>query len=81
MTRLVPEGGEGFTVKETDLGGSSGGGGGGGGGSKAPQKPKDYNKERYYTLTNQLEDIQKEYDEISAAAERAFGKDKLDLID
>ena len=60
---------------------SGGGGGGGGGGSKAPEKPKEHKKERYYTLTNQLEDISKEYDEISAAAERAFGKDKLDLID
>ena len=56
-------------------------GGGGGGSKKTPEKKTADKGERYHTLTNQLEDIKKEYDAISEAADRAFGKDKLKLID
>ena len=61
-------------------------GGGGGGGSKAKEikhaeGKKDSDKERYHTLLNQLEDLNAAYDRVSKAADRAFGKDKLKLID
>ena len=59
---------------------------GGGGGSKAKEikhadKKSDSEKERYHTLKNQLEDLSAAYDRVSKAADRAFGKDKLKLID
>ena len=57
------------------------GGGGGGGQKKHAEKKNDSDKERYHTITNQLEDLKDEYDEISEAADRAFGQDKLDAID
>ena len=62
-------------------GGSSSGGGGGGSAPKHAEKKSDSDKERYHTLLNQLEDLNSEYDEISDAADRAFGQDKLDAID
>jgi hypothetical protein len=60
--------------------------GGGGGGSKPKEikhaeGKKDSDKERYHTLLNQLEDLSAAYDRVSKAADRAFGKDKLKLID
>ena len=61
--------------------GSSGGGGGGGGQKKYAEKKNDSDKSRYHTLQNQLEDLSSEYDAISDAADRAFGKEKLDNID
>lgn len=63
---------------------TSTGSGGGGGSTKTPthaEKKSDSDKTRYHTLTNQLEDISAEYDDISEAAERAFGKDKLKNLD
>ena len=64
-------------------GGNSNKGGGGGGGSapKHAEKKNDSDKTRYHTLQNQLEDLKAEYDSISEAADRAFGKDKLKAID
>ena len=63
-------------------GGSSNKGGGGGGGSKKHAEKKDTgDRTRYHTLQNQLEDLQDAYDNISNAADRAFGKNKLDLMD
>jgi hypothetical protein len=62
----------------------SSGKGGGGGSSSAPKhadKKNDSDKERYHTLKNQLEDLSAAYDRVSSAADRAFGKDKLKLID
>ena len=59
----------------------SGGGGGGGSAPKHAEKKNDSDKERYHTLQNQLEDLQSEYDAISEAKDRAFGKDKLNNID
>ena len=62
---------------------SNKGGGGGGGGSKPKhaEKKNDSDKTRYHTLQNQLEDLRSEYDSISEAADRAFGKEKLKAID
>lgn len=59
-------------------------GGGGGGSTKTPkhaEKKSDSDKERYHTLLNQLEDLNAEYDNISEAKDRAFGKDKLKNLD
>lgn len=61
--------------------GSSGGGGGSSSTPKHAQKKNDSDKTRYHTILNQLEDLQAEYDDISEAAERAFGKDKLKNLD
>ena len=59
-----------------------GGGGGGGGGSRAPQaeKKQSSDKERYHTITNQLEDLTDAYDKVSKAADRAFGKARIKLL-
>ena len=57
------------------------GGGGGGKSSKKPEQKSTSDRTRYHTLTNQLEDLTAEYDKISDAADRAFGKDKLKKID
>ena len=57
-------------------------GGGGGGGSKKHAEKKDSgDRTRYHTIQNQLEDLSAAYDEVSEAADRAFGLEKLDLID
>lgn len=55
--------------------------GGGGGSSKHAEKKNDIDKERYHTIKNQLEDLNAEYDDISKAKDRAFGKDRLDYMD
>lgn len=55
--------------------------GGGGGSSKHAEKKNDSDKERYHTVLNQLEDLNAEYDDISKAKDRAFGKDRLDYMD
>lgn len=70
----------------TGGGGSGGGskpssGGGGGGSSKHAEKKNDSDKERYHTVLNQLEDLNAEYDDISKAKDRAFGKDRIDYMD
>lgn len=56
-------------------------GGGGGGSSKHAEKKNDIDKERYHTVLNQLEDLNAEYDDISKAKDRAFGKDRIDFMD
>lgn len=68
-------------VRPTSAAPKTSGGGGGGSKPKHAEKKNDSDKERYHTLTNQLEDISAEYDDISEAAERAFGKDKLKNLD
>lgn len=58
-------------------------GGGGGGSKQAPkyaEKKNDSDKERYHTVLNQLEDLSDHYDDISEAADRAFGREKVDAI-
>lgn len=70
--------GGGYTPKPSS---SSGGGGGGGSAPKHAEKKNTGDKTRYHTLQNQLEDLKAEYDSISEAADRAFGKDKLKAID
>lgn len=75
-------GGGGFTGSGGGRHNNGGNKGGGGGGSKKHAEKKDSSDDtRYHTILNQLEDLQSEYDAISEAADRAFGLDKLDLID
>lgn len=59
-----------------------GGGGGGGGGSRKPraEKKQASDKQRYHTVTNQLEDLTDAYDKVSKAADRAFGKSRVKLL-
>ena len=62
--------------------GGGGGGRGGGGGSRRPtaEAKKEPDKERYHTITNQLEDLTDAYDKVSKAADRAFGKSRIKLL-
>jgi hypothetical protein len=53
--------------------------GGGGGGSKKKDANKE--KERYHDIKNSLDQLSKSYDAISKARERAFGVDKLKLLE
>jgi hypothetical protein len=61
--------------------GGNTGGGGGGGKKNVTRKDARNDGERYHYLNNQLEDLEAEYDAISDAADRAFGADKLKLMD
>lgn len=60
---------------------NKGSGGGGGSAPKHAEKKSTGDKTRYHTLQNQLEDLKAEYNSISEAADRAFGKNKLKAID
>ena len=61
---------------------STGSGGGGGGGASKPTGTKKDNseKERYRSIKNVLEDLTAEYEKISKAADRAFGKERIKLL-
>ena len=61
---------------------TGGGGGGGGGGGRRPtaETKKEPDKARYHTITNQLEDLTDAYDKVSKAADRAFGKARIKLL-
>ena len=61
--------------------GGGGGGGGGGGSDKADKKKYKDEIERYHEITNTLEDLEKQYDKISSKKDRAFGAEKLRLMD
>lgn len=60
---------------------SSGGGGGGGGGSKKDKKKSSDEIERYHAIKKQLDNLSREYDNLSAAKDRAFGANRLRVID
>lgn len=60
---------------------SSGGGGGGGGGSQKDKKKASDEIERYHTIKKQLDNLSREYDNLSAAKDRAFGANRLRVID
>lgn len=59
---------------------SSGGGGGGGGSQKDKKKASD-EIERYHTIKKQLDNLSREYDNLSAAKDRAFGANRLRVMD
>ena len=62
-------------------GGSKSSGGGGGGGSKKDKKKASDEIERYHVVKQQLNRLSSEYDQLSAAKDRAYGPDKLRAID
>lgn len=62
-------------------GGSKPSGGGGGGGSKKDKKKASDEIERYHVVKQQLDRLSSEYDQLSAAKDRAYGPDKLRAID
>ena len=55
--------------------------GGGGGGSKKSTKKSSDEIERYHVVKQQLDRLSSEYDQLSAAKDRAYGPDKLRAID
>lgn len=59
-----------------DTSGSSGGSAGGGGASD-----DDWEPDRYIVISEQLQDLQREYARLAKAKERAFGADKIRAID
>ena len=61
---------------------SSGGGGGGGGGEEL-KDPKNYEDEieRYHENTRALERLERALDKVTTAKDRAFGKERLRLIE
>lgn len=60
---------------------SSGGGGGGGGSSQKDKKKASDEIERYHTIKKQLDNLSREYDNLSAAKDRAFGANRLRIMD
>lgn len=60
---------------------SSGGGGGGGGGSQKDKKKSSDEIERYHVIKKQLDNLSREYDNLSAAKDRAFGVNRLRVMD
>ena len=60
---------------------SSGGGGGGGGGSQKDKKKSSDEIERYHAIKKQLDNLSREYDNLSAAKDRAFGANRLRVMD
>lgn len=67
-------------------GGKSKGGGGGGGGSSSPAKKQPYTVksevvDRYYEITNAIEDLTEALDDATKASDRLFGKDKLTAME
>lgn len=60
---------------------SSGGGGGGGGGSQKDKKKSSDEIERYHVIKKQLDNLSREYDNLSAAKDRAFGENRLRVMD
>ena len=53
---------------------------GGSGGSKKQKKDKNTEIERYHEINEELQDLQRIYDNISKAKDRAFGKTKLSYL-
>lgn len=63
-------------------GGSGGKSSGGGGGSSQKDKKKSSDEiERYHVVKKQLDNLSREYDNLSAAKDRAFGANRLRVID
>lgn len=63
-------------------GGKSSGGGGGGGGSSQKDKKKSSDEiERYHTIKKEIGNLSREYDNLSAAKDRAFGANRLRVMD
>lgn len=65
----------------SDANSSGGGGGGGGGGSQKDKKKSSDEIERYHTIKKQIDNLSREYDNLSAAKDRAFGANRLRVMD
>lgn len=76
-TGVVPDFNPGKYISDAN---SSGGGGGGGGSQKDKKKSSD-EIERYHTIKKQLDNLSREYDNLSAAKDRAFGANRLHVMD
>ena len=93
VPQIRPKGGSsagGITVTPPSSGGaglvsggkSSGGGGGGGGGSSQKDKKKSSDEiERYHTIKKEIGNLSREYDNLSTAKDRAFGANRLRVMD
>lgn len=93
VPQIHPKGGPsnagGITVTPPSSGGaglvsggkSSGGGGGGGGGSQKDKKKSSDEIERYHTIKKEIDNLSREYDNLSAAKDRAFGANRLRVMD
>lgn len=84
FTMMVPKGKLNVTKSAENLGGGSSkssSSGGGGGSSKKDKKKYGDEIERYHEINEVLEDLQSQLDAIAEAKDRAFGQDKLDLLD
>lgn len=92
VPQIHPKGGSsagGITVTPPSSGGaglvsggkSSGGGGGGGGGSQKDKKKSADEIERYHTIKKEIGNLSREYDNLSAAKDRAFGANRLRVMD
>lgn len=77
-TGVVPDFNPGKYLSDAN---SSGGGGGGGGGSQKDKKKSSDEIERYHTIKKQLDNLSREYDNLSAAKDRAFGTNRLRVMD
>ena len=77
-TGVVPDFNPGKYISDAN---SSGGGGGGGGGSQKDKKKSSDEIERYHTIKKQLDNLSREYDNLSAAKDRAFGANRLRIMD
>lgn len=83
------EGNHNYYVGEQQILAHNKGGRRGGGGreietvraERAETKQADEGRERYHVVLNQLEKLESQYKKISTAYDRAFGKDKLKLLD
>lgn len=60
---------------------NSSGGGGGGGGSQKDKKKSSDEIERYHTIKKEIGNLSREYDNLSAAKDRAFGANRLRIMD
>lgn len=76
-TGVVPDFNPGKYLSDAN---SSGGGGGGGGSQKDKKKSSD-EIERYHTIKKQIDNLSREYDNLSAAKDRAFGANRLRVMD
>nr|DAM06992.1 MAG TPA: Transcription initiation factor TFIID subunit, DNA, Nuclear [Caudoviricetes sp.] len=95
VPQIHPKGGPsnagGITVTPPSSGGAGlvsggkssggGGGGGGGGGSQKDKKKSSDEIERYHTIKKEIGNLSREYDNLSAAKDRAFGANRLRVMD
>lgn len=69
----------------TNRGGSKGGGGGSSAKPQAKNSEKHITKakeeDRYHVIKNQIEDLSAQYDQISKAKDKAFGLNRIKLLD